>query len=63
MAYENAKTMHRAYYELYYPLSSSGSRAALPLTEEATTELARLAANEEAARLVWESAVRARDQA
>lgn len=60
VAYEVAKTMHRAYYELYYPLSSSGAPAARTLTEEATTELARLAAVAEEARLAWESAVRAR---
>ena len=60
VAYEVAKTMHRAFYELYHPIASSGSRAALPLTEEATIELARLATVEEDARLAWESSVRAR---
>ncbi len=60
VAYEVAKTMHRACYELYYPLTSSGAPSALPLTDEATAEIARLAALAEDARLAWESAVRAR---
>ncbi|RLT38032.1 MAG: hypothetical protein DWI58_16125 [Chloroflexi bacterium] len=60
MAYEVAKTMHRACYDLYYPVISSGSKAALPITEEATAELARLAAIMETARLAWEASVRAR---
>jgi len=60
VAYEVAKTMHRSYYELYHPLQSSGARAALPLTDEARAELARLAAVEEDARLAWESSVQAR---
>ena len=59
-AYEIAKTLHRACYDLYYPVLSSGSRPALPLTEEATAELARLAAASEAARLDWEESVRNR---
>lgn len=58
-AYEVAKTLHRAFHELYYPVQSSGSRPALPLTEEATLELARLAAAAETARLAWEASVRA----
>lgn len=57
-AYEVAKTLHRAYHELYYPVQSSGSKAALPLTEEAVAELARLAAASEAARVAWEASVR-----
>ena len=59
-AYEVAKTMHRAVHELYYPVQSSGSLPAIPLTEEASIELARLAAASEAARLSWEESVRAR---
>ena len=58
--YQNAQTMHRAFHELYYPVQSSGSRAALPLTEEASTELARLAAVVETARLDLEAAMRER---
>lgn len=59
-AYEIAKTMHRAFHELYYPVMSSGSKPALPITDEATTELARLAAEVEATRLDWEASVRDR---
>ncbi len=57
-AYEIAKTLDRAFRELYYPVQSSGSRPPLPLTEEATVEMARLAAKSEEARLAWEAAVR-----
>ncbi|MDA0302521.1 MAG: hypothetical protein O2822_08330 [Chloroflexi bacterium] len=53
-AYEVAKTLHRAFYDLYFPVMSSGSRPALPMTEEASAELARLAAASEAARVAWE---------
>ncbi|RLT37970.1 MAG: hypothetical protein DWI58_16295 [Chloroflexi bacterium] len=59
-AYEIAKTMHRAFYELYYPVLSSGSRPAIPITDEALIEIARLAAVSEVARLEWEAAVRNR---
>ena len=51
VTYETAKTMHRAFYDLYYPVLSSGSRPALPITDEATAEIARLAAVAEAARI------------
>lgn len=60
MAYQNAQTMHRAFHELYYPLQSSGARAALPITEEAATELARLAAVVEETRVALETSMRAR---
>ncbi len=59
LAYEVAKTLHRSYYERYYPVRSSGSRAAEPVTPEALVEIDRLAAVVEAARLEWEAAVRA----
>lgn len=59
-AYEIAKTMHRAFHEIYYPVMSSGSKPALPITDEATTELARLATVVEETRVAWESSVRDR---
>ena len=59
LAYEVAKAMHRSYYERYYPVQSSGSRAPEPVTPEALVELDRLAAASEAARLTWEATVRA----
>ena len=58
VAYEVAKTMHRAFYDLYFPVLVSGSKRALPMTEEATVELARLAAEMEAARLAWQASGR-----
>jgi predicted CoA-binding protein len=57
-AYEVAKTLHRAFYEIYYPVPASGARPALPLTEEASAELVRLAAKSEEARLAWEASRR-----
>lgn len=60
IAYQAAQTMYRAFHERYYPVKSSGSRAALPLTDEASAELARLAAVVEEARLSLEAALRAR---
>ena len=60
VAFQHAQTLHRAYHELYYPVPTSGSRAALPFTDEASTELARLAAAVETARVTLEEAMRAR---
>ncbi len=61
LAYEVAKTLHRSFYERYYPVRSPGTPPAETVTPEAIAELERLAAATEAARLAWESAVSARN--
>jgi hypothetical protein len=56
-ALEVAETRHRAFKERYFPVAALGARAAEPMTEAATEELARLEAVCEAARRAWRDAL------
>lgn len=58
-AYETAKAHERGYYERYYPVRVLGGRPAEPVTAEVLTEIERLKAATEAARIAWEASRRA----